>query len=83
MKRYVSVTARISEDGRMRPLSIQWYDGRTYAIDEVRDVRRAASRKVGGDGLCCTIRIGSNVTHLYYEDPRWFVEEIVPDGFIA
>lgn len=26
-KRYVSVTARMDEDGRVRPLSIQWYDG--------------------------------------------------------
>ena len=35
VKRYVSVTVRVDEDGRNRPLSIQWYDGRTYAIDEL------------------------------------------------
>lgn len=80
VKRYVSVTARMDEDGHVRPLSIQWYDGKTYAIDEVRSVRRASSRKVGGDGICYTVRIGGNVTYLYYEDPRWFVEEIVPDA---
>lgn len=54
VKRYVSVTARMDEDGRVRPLSIQWYDGKTYPIDEVKDVRRASSRKVGGDGICYT-----------------------------
>ena len=77
VKRYVSVTARMDEDGRVRPLSIQWYDGKTYPIDEVRDVRRASSRKVGGDGICYT------VTYLFYEDPRWFVEEVVKDGMSA
>lgn len=41
VKRYVSVTARMDEDGRVRPLSIQWYDGKTYPIDEVKDVRPA------------------------------------------
>lgn len=79
MKRYVSVTARVDEDGHVRPLSVQWYDGKTYAIDEVLSVRRASSRRVGGDGICYTVRISDRSTHLYYEDPRWFVEEIVPD----
>lgn len=83
VKRYVSDTARMDEDGRVRPLSIQWYDGKTYPIDEVKDVRRASSRKVGGGGICCTVRIGNNVTYLFYEDPRWFVEEVVKDGMSA
>lgn len=78
-KRYVAVTARMDEDGYVRPLSVQWHDGRTYPIDEVKSVRRASSRRVGGDGICYTVRIGHVVTYLYYEDPRWFVEEIVAD----
>ncbi|WP_251179026.1 hypothetical protein [Adlercreutzia agrestimuris] len=77
IKRYVSVTARMDEDGRVRPLSIQWYDGTTYPIDEVINMRRASSRRVGGDGLCYTIRIGEKTTYLYYEDPKWFVEEVI------
>lgn len=83
VKRYVSVTARMDEDGRVRPLSIQWYDGRTYPIDEVRHMRRAASRRVGGDGICYTIRIGERITQLFYEDPRWFVEEVVADDSLG
>lgn len=82
-KRYVSVTARMDEDGHVRPLSIQWYDGKTYAIDDVRSVRRSSSRKVGGDGICYTIRIGERITQLYYENPRWFVEEIVADELVS
>ena len=79
IKRYVSVTTRVDEDGRIRPLSIQWYDGVTYPVDDVTSVRRMSSRRVGGDGICYTVRIGGKVTYLYYEDPRWFVEEIVAD----
>lgn len=83
IKRYVSVTARMDEDGRVRPLSIQWYDGETYPVDEVISVRRASSRKVGGDGICYTIRIGRKTTYLFYEDPRWFVEEVVREDATA
>ena len=39
--------------------------------------------QVGGDGICYTVRIGNNVTYLFYEDPRWFVEEVVKDGMSA
>lgn len=79
VKRYVSVTTRVDEDGRVRPLSIQWYDGTTYPIDEVRSMRKAASWRAGGDGMCYTIRVGERITQLFYEDPRWFVEEVVVD----
>ena len=30
VKRYVCVTARIDEDGRTRPMSVQWWNGETY-----------------------------------------------------
>lgn len=83
VKRYVSATARMDEDERVRPLSIQWHDGKTYPVDEVKDVRRASSRKVGGDGIFYTVRIGNKVTYLFYENPRWFVEEVVKDGMSA
>ena len=79
-KRYVEVISRTDEDGAVRPMSITWPDGRVYFIDEVLDVRRAASRKVGGTGIRYLVRIGRTETCLYFEDPRWFVEEIVPDS---
>ena len=76
-KRYVAVVARPDEGGRVVPLSIEWDDGRVFPIDEVRDVRRAASLKTGGDGMRYTVRVGRNITYLFFEDPRWFVEEKV------
>lgn len=77
VKRYVAVVARHDESGCVMPLAVEWDDGRRFEIDEVRDVRRAASLKTGGDGMRYTIRIGENVTYLFFEGPRWFVEEKV------
>ena len=74
VKRYVAVTVRHDEDGRCRPLQIIWDDGRAFHVDEVLEVFRKASRKVGGCGVCYRIRIGKHVTDLYQEENRWFVE---------
>ena len=74
VKTYVTVTAKIREDGSIRPLIIQLADGRQYEIDEIKNVCRAASRKAGGCGMRYTIRIGSRDTYLFDEDGRWFVE---------
>ena len=76
-KRYVAVTTRVDEDGTIHPTSVRWWDGKTYAFDEVSKPRRQSAKRVGGDGLCYTVRIGKVTTNLYYEDPRWFVEEKV------
>lgn len=78
-KRYVEVVACYFEDGRLMPLSIMWDDGRIFGIDRILDVRRAASLKVGGVGTRFIVRIGHRTTNLFFEDPRWFVEEIVPE----
>ena len=77
-KHYVQVLARIDEDGCVTPLSVTWDDGRTFEIDRVLDARQAASRKVGGTGMRYLVRIGQATTYLFYEDPRWFVEEKIP-----
>lgn len=74
-KRYVQVQARFDEDGSLTPLSITWEDGRRFEIDRILDKRQAASLKVGGTGIRYLVRIGNNKTFLYYEGPRWFVEE--------
>ncbi len=76
VKRYVEVTMRTDEEGRVRPLEIQLH-GTTYVVDEVLHVQRRASKRTGGDGVCYTVRLGRRITDIYYEDPRWFVEEIV------
>ena len=74
-KHYVEVLARIDEEGAVTPVSVTWDDGRTFEIDRVLDVRQAASLKVGGTGMRYLVRIGQTTTYLFYENPRWFVEE--------
>ena len=74
-KHYVEVLSRTDEDGFVTPVSITWDDGRTFQIDRVLDRRHAASLKVGGTGLRFLVRIGETTTYLFYENPRWFVEE--------
>ena len=78
-KTYVEVTARIDEDGRITPLTIRWRDGREFEIDRVEDAIRRASRRVGGTGIRYLVSINGREKYLYYEGPRWFVEEVVPD----
>ena len=76
-KHYVEVLARTDEDGFITPVAITWDDGRTFPVDRVLDRRQAASLKVGGTGLRYLVRIGHATTYLFYENPRWFVEEKV------
>ncbi len=73
-KVFVAVVARFSPQGEMTPLSIEWEDGRVFAIDRVVDKRKAASLKAGGTGMRYTIRVLGKETFLWYEDPAWFVE---------
>lgn len=77
-KRYVEMLARIDPDGTVTPVSITWGDGRVFRIDRVLDARRASSLKVGGCGMRYLVEIGGRATYLFFENPRWFVEEIVP-----
>jgi hypothetical protein len=77
IKRYVEVAVVFDIDGNMLPQEIRWGDGIAYSVDEILDVQRRASLKVGGSGLRYFIRVGRTKTYLFYEKPRWFVEEIV------
>ena len=74
-KIYVGVVGIFTPDGRLLPLSIEWEDGRTFRIDRVLDVRRAASLKAGGSGIRYTCQICGRAHFLFYEENnRWFVE---------
>ena len=82
-KKYIEVAAHFDVTGKMVPVMFWWDDGKSYSIDRVLDVRRAASLKAGGTGLRYTCRILGKNRYLYYDDfiSRWFVE--VPDGFVS
>ena len=78
VKKYVQVTADFFADGRLRPLLITWEDGRKFRIDKIKDIRRAASPTVGGNGIRYTCLIWGRVCYLFYEENyKWFVEEKV------
>lgn len=75
-KVYVTVTAQFDTEGKMKPLSVQWEDGRTFEIDRVLDIHRAASLKAGGTGIRYQCRILGKETYLWFDDSegKWFVE---------
>ena len=72
-KKYVPVTVRFDVDGKLRPLIIEFEDGKEYRIDRILDVRRAACESVGGVGDRYTCRIQGKEAYLWHEKGRWFV----------
>lgn len=72
-KRYVPVVVRFDQNGKIRPLEIEFDDGEKYIIDKVLDVRRAACKSVGGVGDRYTVKIRGQETYLWLEQNRWFV----------
>nr|DAU79098.1 MAG TPA: U5 small nuclear ribonucleoprotein [Caudoviricetes sp.] len=74
-KKYVEVGAVHRTDGQILPVLLWWEDGRSYQIDRVLDIRRAASLKAGGVGRRYTCRICGKERYLWLEDDgKWFVE---------
>ena len=82
-KVYVKVTSDFDATGFMQTRSITWKDGRTFAIEAVKDFRPASSieKKLPGD--CFTVIIKGEIRHLFFERTedhfashfgRWFVE---------
>lgn len=74
-KRYVDVDVHFRSDGTFLPKYIYWDDGKKFEVDRILGIKEAASRKAGGQGLQFLIRVLGKETCIYYEDPRWFVEE--------
>ena len=83
IKAYVHVSVDFGDTGSMRPTSILWEDGTHYEIDRVLDVRPAFAARAGGQGDRYTIRLGEQITYLFFEHNvdygshipgRWFVE---------
>lgn len=73
-KVYVTVKATFYEGGGFAPTAVIWEDGREFEIDQVMDVRMAASQKAGAIGIRYTCRIRGKQTYLFLEEDRWFVE---------
>jgi hypothetical protein len=73
-KVFVDVLVKYTKDGRLIPLTVMWEDGRRFEIDKVLEEKKAASLKVGGQGLRYKCRIYSKEIFLWLEDGKWFVE---------
>ena len=73
-KIYVKVRADHLLDGTTRPLMLRAEDGPVIRIDRITDVREAPSLKAGGQGVRYTCQIENSITHLFYDDPYWFIE---------
>lgn len=74
MKINITVNARHETNGKITPLSIIWKDGRTFEIDRIFDIRRAASLKAGGVGMRYTCKIRNKQIYLFDEEGCWFIE---------
>ena len=74
MKNYVKVAATFEADGTIMPRAIYWEDGRRFAVDRVKDIRRAASLRSGGAGIRYVVMICGHERWLYLEESRWFIE---------
>lgn len=74
-KVYVDVEVTHRSDGTARPNLIKFENGEEYEIDRVKYVCRAASTKVGGNGIRYTVMILGKETYLFDEENgKWFVE---------
>lgn len=73
VRTYVPVIVRFDEEGKLRPLLIEFTDGRKFVVDKVLDVRRAACESAGGVGMRYTVQIAGQESYLWLEKGRWFV----------
>lgn len=77
VKQPVAVLVAIGKDGQVRPRKFQWKDGRTYTIERVTRIERAASTKVGGCGIRYTVMVEGLPRFLYDEEGKWVMEDEV------
>ena len=76
-KRYVEVVSVTDAEGNVTPCEIHWDDGRRFTIERITDKRKDRSRLVQGFGVRYVVVINGQKARLFYENPRWFVEEKV------
>lgn len=76
-KVYVGMILKINAEGKLKPLEIEWQDGRRYKIDRVLDERSAPPDNVGSYlTKKYKVLIGGQEKAIYEETQtnRWFVE---------
>ena len=75
-KIYVDVTVRFSAEGKMKPLSVGWSDGREYEVTRLLGTRTVPPRSDSFYPVRYDCVFGVDRRFLYYEPEtsRWFVE---------
>ena len=71
-KRFVPVVVRIDEEGKRKPLAIE-FEGKQYRIDKVMKREPAACKSVGGVGIKYTCVIWGKIRELWEEKGQWFI----------
>ena len=77
VKIYVRTVCEFFVDGGIKPLYIEWTDGKVFTIDRVKLVERKPCKSGGVLPRRYTVVIGGKQRYLYYEreKERWFVEK--------
>lgn len=81
-KVYISVYLRISEQGYMKPVAVEWTDGTRFEIDKVIDERNAPPEHTGGvltRKYKVLIKGKEKIIYLDKQTNRWFVEKPLYD----
>ena len=72
-KKYVVCLVEFDEIGNKIPKQIT-FDGQSFVVDKVLQVKNCASLKAGGFGERYTIRVQGKQTYIFFEEGKWFVE---------
>ena len=78
-KVYVAVYLKISTDGLMKPVAIEWTDGTVFEIEKITDARNAPPEHTGGvltRKYRVLIKGREKILYLDKQTNRWFVERL-------
>ena len=71
----LDIIVRHTPEGKAIPKTILWEDGRSFSIDKILDIRRAAALKCGGVGIRYICKICNKEVAIFDEDGYWFLEK--------
>lgn len=78
-KKYVTVGAYHTPEGKTIPKFLIIDDEHKVIIDRFITSCRAAATKVGGSGIRYTVKIRGLEKYIFEDEGRWFIEEKVPE----
>lgn len=81
-KVYVSVYLKINLNGIMKPVAVEWTDGKRFEIEKVIDERNAPPKHTGGvltRKYKVIINGKEKIIYLDKQTNRWFVEKPLYD----